>query len=125
MRLSRRLCGPTFVLAGALHFVMPTVYKPMVPPYLRAPEALVYASGAAQIVGGSGLMTHSTRQAAGWWLIATLIAMFPANVHMAMSPDEYPGFPGGARALWARLPLQAVFIAWVRAAMQADDVPQR
>jgi uncharacterized membrane protein len=60
----------------------------------------------------------------GWWLIATLIAMFPANVHMAMNPDEYPGFPGGATVLWARLPLQAVFIAGVRAAMQADDVPQ-
>jgi uncharacterized membrane protein len=125
MRLSRRICGPTFVLAGALHFVMPTVYTPMVPPYLPAPEALVYASGAAQIAGGAGLMTNSTRGAAGWWLIATLIAMFPANVHMAMNPDEYPGFPGGATALWARLPLQGALIAWVRAAMRADDAPHR
>jgi uncharacterized membrane protein len=113
------------VVAGALHFVMPKIYKRMVPPYLPAPEALVYASGAAQIAGGVGLMTDSTRRPAGWWLIATLIAMFPANVHMAMNPDEYPGFPGGAAALWARLPLQAGFIAWVRAAIQADDLPQR
>jgi uncharacterized membrane protein len=104
---------------------MPRLYKPMVPPYLPAPAAVVYASGAAQIAGGAGLITHSTRRAAGWWLIATLIAMFPANVHMAMNPDEYPGFPGGATALWARLPLQGAFIAWVRAAMQADDVPQQ
>jgi uncharacterized membrane protein len=104
---------------------MPRAYKPMVPPYLPAPEVLVYASGAVQIAGGAGLMTDSTRRAAGWWLIATLIAMFPANVHMAINPDQYPGFPGGARALWARLPLQAVFIGWVRAAMQADDAPHR
>lgn len=125
MRLSRRICGPTFVLAGALHFAMPQIYKRMVPPYLPAPEAVVYASGAAQIAGGVGLMTDSTRGPAGWWLIATLIAMFPANVHMAMNPDEYPGFPGRATALWARLPLQGAFIAWVRAAMQADDAPHQ
>jgi hypothetical protein len=79
---------------------MPRAYKAMVPPYLPAPEVLVYASGAVQIAGGAGLMTDSTRRAAGWWLIATLIAMFPANVHMAINPDQYPGFPGGARALW-------------------------
>jgi uncharacterized membrane protein len=124
MSLSR-ICAPTFLVAGALHFAMPKIYKRMVPPYLPAPDALVYASGAAQIAGGVGLMTDSTKRPAGWWLIATLIAMFPANVHMAMNPDEYPGFPGGATALWARLPLQAVFIAWVRAAMQADDMPQQ
>jgi uncharacterized membrane protein len=104
---------------------MPKAYKPMVPPYLPAPQALVYASGAAQIAGGAGLMTDSTRRAAGWWLIATLIAMFPANVHMAINPDQFPGFPGGATALWARLPLQGAFIAWVRAAMQADDAPHQ
>ena len=123
--MSRRICGSTFVLAGSLHFVMPKVYKRMVPPYLPAPEALVYVSGVAQIAGGAGLMIGSARRPAGGWLIATLIAMFPANVHMAMHPDEYPGFPGGARALWARLPLQAVFIAWVRASMHPDDAPHQ
>ena len=123
MRLSRRICGPTFVLAGSLHFVMPKVYKRMVPPDLPAPEAIVKASGAALIAGGVGLMTDSARGRAGWWLIATLIAVFPANVHMAMNPDEYRGFPGGAPALWARLPLQGGLVAWVRAAMRADDAP--
>jgi uncharacterized membrane protein len=72
------------VRASGRASLMPTVHKPMVPPYLRAPEALVYASGAAQIAGGAGLMTHSTRRAAGWWLIATLIAMFPSSNSVAL-----------------------------------------
>jgi uncharacterized membrane protein len=51
-----------------------------------------------------------------WWSMATLIAVFPANVHMALHPDRYQRVPGGRAALIARLPLQAVFIAWARAA---------
>ena len=55
----------------------------------------------------------------GWWLVATLVAVFPANVHMALHPERFRDVPGGAVALWARLPVQAVFIAWVRAAMRS------
>jgi uncharacterized membrane protein len=53
---------------------------------------------------------------ASWWSIGTLIAVFPANVHMALHPDRYRMIRGGRPALIARLPLQAVFIAWARAA---------
>jgi uncharacterized membrane protein len=116
-----RACGPTFVLAGALHFVMPAAYKRMVPPYLPVRGALVYASGAAEIVGGLGLMNRTTRRPAGWWLTATLIAIFPANIHMATHPRDYPGFPGGARGLRARLPLQAVFVTWVQTTMRTGE----
>jgi uncharacterized membrane protein len=88
------------------------------PDYLPRHGALVYASGVAEAVGGLGLIPRATRRVAGWWLIATLIAVFPANVHMALHPEEFPKVPGGAMALWARLPFQAVFIAWVRWAMR-------
>jgi uncharacterized membrane protein len=71
----------------------------------------------AEIAGGAGLMVARTRRPAGWWLIATLIAVFPANLHMALHPEEFSKVPGGAPALWARLPLQGAFIAWVLAAM--------
>jgi uncharacterized membrane protein len=117
MRLIRFLAGPVFVFAGAMHFVIPKVYARIVPPYLPAPEALVYASGVAEIAGGLGLMARPTRRLAGWWLIATLIAVFPANVHMALHADDFPEVPGGQTALWARLPFQGVFIAWVVSAM--------
>jgi uncharacterized membrane protein len=119
MRPLRRLCGPFFVFAGAMHFVKPRVYRQIVPPYLPAPEALVYLSGVAEAAGGLGLMLPPTRSHARWWLVATLLAIFPANVHMAQHPEQYPRIPGGARSLKLRLPFQALFILWVLAAGRA------
>jgi uncharacterized membrane protein len=113
----RRLAGPTFVIAGALHFVIPRSYEAMLPRYLPAHRELVLASGVAEIAGGVGLMHPRTRTWAAWWLIATLVAVFPANVNMALDPDRYAAHvPGGERVLIARLPLQAALIAWVHAA---------
>jgi uncharacterized membrane protein len=120
MQKLRRACGPFFIVAGINHFVMPKVYKRIVPSYLPAPDALVYASGVAEAAGGLGLMIPGTRRYAGWWLLATLAAIFPANVEMAVHPDRYPQVPGGARSLKARLPFQAVFAAWVLGAMRED-----
>jgi uncharacterized membrane protein len=118
VRVISRLAGPFFVFAGAMHFVIPKAYRRIMPPYVPAHDAMVYASGVAEIVGGAGLMVPSRRRLAGWWLIATLIAVFPANLHMAMHPDEFPSVPGGKFALWARLPFQAIFMGWVRGAMR-------
>jgi uncharacterized membrane protein len=118
MSLRRRLVGPFFIFAGTMHFVIPEAYRRIMPPYVPAPEAMVAASGVAEIAGGAAMMHPRTRRLGGLWLIATLIAVFPANVHMALHPKEFPGIPGGAASLWARLPFQAVFIAWVRAGMR-------
>src|SRR5436305_6082110 len=118
MALARRLVGPFFIFAGTMHFVIPKAYRRIVPPYLPAPEAMVAASGIAEIAGGAAIMHPRTRRQGGLWLVATLIAVFPANVHMALHPTEFPSVPGGAVSLWARLPFQAVFIAWVRAGMR-------
>jgi len=117
MRAVRALVGPLFVVAGALHFTRTRWYEAIMPDYLPAHRTLVYASGAAEMAGGAGLMVPAARRAAGWWLIATLIAIFPANVWMAQHPERYR-VPGGRTALIARLPFQAVFIALVRAAMR-------
>ena len=116
MQRIRAACGPFFVLAGANHFLMPRTYKRIVPPYLPAPTAIVYLSGVAEAGGGVALMLPATRRRATWWLVATLLAVFPANIHMATHPEQYPKIPGGATALRLRLPFQAVFIAWVLAA---------
>jgi uncharacterized membrane protein len=113
----RRLCGPVFVLAGALHFARPRIYESIMPDWLPRHRELVLLSGVAEAAGGAGLMVPATRRRAGWLLIATLIAVFPANVHMALHPERYR-LPGGRATLLARLPFQAVFLAWVRAAMR-------
>jgi uncharacterized membrane protein len=117
MRMLRQLVGPFFLIAGVLHFVIPRPYRKIVPPWVPAPKAIVYLSGAAEIAGGVGMMVPGRRRLAGWWLIATMIGVFPANVHMAMNAEDYPAVPGGALSLWARLPFQGVFVAWILDAM--------
>jgi uncharacterized membrane protein len=112
-----RLAGPLFVVTGALHFLIPDKFERLVPSYLPAHRTLVYASGVAEIAGGAGLMHPRSRRCAGWWLIATLVAVFPANVNMALHPEAFGArTPERKLGLLARLPLQLVFIAWVRAA---------
>ena len=109
-----RLFGPFFVFAGAMHVVIPRQYQAIVPDYLPAKRELVVASGVAEIAGGLGVMHPRTRTLAGWWSVATLIAVFPANLHMALHPDRYK-VPGGRIALYLRLPVQLLFIAWALA----------
>ncbi len=100
------------VAAGANHFVDPDTYLGMMPGFLPAPLALVYLSGIAEIAGGLGLILPQTRRLAAWGIIALLVAVFPANLNMAIND-----LPLGSRqlptwALWGRLPLQIVMIAW-------------
>ena len=115
MSRAARSFGPFFVFAGIMHFVLPRTYESIVPDALPAKRALVYASGVAVIAGGAGVLHPRTRRAASRWNVATLLAVFPANVHMALNPGRYP-VPGGRAALIARLPLQAAAIAWAHAA---------
>jgi uncharacterized membrane protein len=113
---ARRLFGPVFIFAGALHFFTPRTYEAIMPDYLPAHRALVYASGAAEIASGGALLHPRTRRLGGLLSVATLVAVFPANVHMAQHPERYSKIPGGRTALLGRLPLQAALIAWARAA---------
>jgi uncharacterized membrane protein len=97
--------------------VMPKAYVAIMPDYLPAHKELVAASGVAEIAGGAALMHPRTRRLGAWWLIATLIAVFPANLHMALRPERYKRIPRGA--LYARLPVQLLFAAWVRSAARS------
>jgi uncharacterized membrane protein len=107
----RAALGVFFLLNGANHFIHRRWYEAIMPDYLPAHRELVYASGVAELAGGAGVLSERTARPAGWWLIATLIAIFPANLHMALHPDRYGRIPPAA--LNARLPFQLVFIWWV------------
>ncbi len=102
--------GAFYLVAGLLHFLRPATYEAIMPSVLPAKRELVYASGVAELVGGAGVLHPRTRRAAGWWLIATLVAIFPANVQMAVNPDRYGSIP--EPVLWIRLPLQALLVLW-------------
>jgi uncharacterized membrane protein len=118
----KRAAGHVFVGAGLLHFLKPRIYESIMPDYLPAHRELVYVSGVAEAAGGAGLLSSSptVRKYSAWWLVATLIAVFPANVHMAVHPERYPQVPGGKLSLYARLPLQLLFAKWVLAAARRD-----
>ncbi|MSQ52420.1 MAG: DoxX family protein [Betaproteobacteria bacterium] len=117
----RTLFGVFFIFAGAFHFVKPGMYERIMPPYLPWHIELVYLSGMAEIVLGAMLFIPQTRVLAASGLIALIIAVFPANVHMAMNPGLYPEF--SPAALLARLPLQGVLIAWAYWLTRADPQP--
>ncbi|MBI5311425.1 MAG: DoxX family protein [Actinobacteria bacterium] len=106
-----------FMGAGTLHFTHESFYTPTVPDSLPNPKALVYISGVAEFLGGVGVLLPRTRRAAGLGLLPLLVAVFPANINMAVNADRFKQFP--VWGLWARLPLQFVAMRWVwRAAVR-------
>ncbi len=105
--------GLGFVATGLNHFLNPDLYIKIIPPVFPDAPLLVIISGVAEIAGGMGLLIRPLRRAAGWGLIALLIAVFPANVYMAVVPGLVPNLHIPVWLLWLRLPLQGVFIVWV------------
>jgi uncharacterized membrane protein len=113
--------GVTFIFAGTMHFLRPREYEAIMPPYVPAHKEMVAISGAGEIIGGLAALSPRAHGFCRLWLITLLIAVFPANVHWAMHPDEVKGLPDVPRwMLWARLPFQGAFIAWVIAATRRD-----
>ncbi|MEO7675106.1 MAG: MauE/DoxX family redox-associated membrane protein [Pyrinomonadaceae bacterium] len=100
-----------FIAAGINHFINPEFYMRIMPPYLPWHLPLVWISGVAESVLGVCLLIPFLKNWAAWGLIALLIAVFPANVHMAMHPEMFPEIP--VAALWLRLPLQVLLVLWV------------
>jgi len=112
-----RLMGVTYAVAGVAHFLAPNAFARAVPPEFPRPRALVYLSGVAEVLLGVGMQFDRTRRASSWGIVALLIAVFPANVHMATDdataefvPDRLAGV--ARAAAWVRLPFQAVLVLW-------------
>lgn len=84
------------------------------PPYIPRHREAVLWSGVAEIVGGAAVVPPATRRFARWWLLGLLAAVFPANLHMALHPEQVRGIRKVPRwLLWARLPLQPLSMLWV------------
>ena len=119
MNVQPLLIGALFIFGGAIHFARPRMYEAIVPPYVPNAHALVVISGACEILGGIGVLLPATRVAAGWGLIALLVAVFPANIYMATDAARFRSV-APAWVLWSRLPLQFVLVWWVYRACIAD-----
>ncbi|MBW4694903.1 MAG: DoxX family protein [Lyngbya sp. HA4199-MV5] len=102
----------SIITVGIIHFAKPAPFVKIMPPQLPYPLELVYISGFFEILGGVGLLIPLVSVAAAWGLIALFIAVFPANINMTINNIELEGIPHNPALYWARLPLQAVLIAW-------------
>jgi uncharacterized membrane protein len=117
MRFSRAALAAFFTFTGTMHFLRPRFFEAIVPPAIAARKREVVAiSGAAEVAGAALVLHPASRRFGRWWLLALLVAVFPANVHMAVHPEQIRGldmrkFPRWA--LWARLPLQPAAMVWV------------
>lgn len=109
--LSRFVLGILFLLAGINHFWHPDIYVAIMPPYLPWHRELVFLSGITEVGLGVLLFVPHWSRWAAWGLIALLIAVFPANIHMALHSEQFTGI--SPIVLWLRLPLQLVLIGWV------------
>jgi uncharacterized membrane protein len=108
---ARILLSLLFVGAGTMHFVNTEFFLAIMPPYVPWHLHCVYLSGFLEIFFGVFILLDPVRRAAGIGLAVLLVAVFPANVHMAVN-NISAGFHVEPWMLWARLPLQAVLIAW-------------
>jgi uncharacterized membrane protein len=117
MKFSRIGVTALFAFTGTMHFLRPRFFEAIVPPAIepRKKEA-VAISGYAELAGAALVLHPASRRLGRWWLLALLVAVFPANIHVAVSPEQIRGldmrrFPRWA--LWARLPLQPLAMLWV------------
>ena len=101
------------IAVGVTHFVNPEPFERIVPTWLPWPHVLVLVSGFFEVLGGIGVLVPKTRRSAAWGLVALYVAVFPANVNMALNHIQLsPTDTLPVWAMWARLPFQALFIAW-------------
>ena len=108
----RLILGLIFIVAGTLHFLIPGAYLRIMPPVLPAHLLLIDISGAAEILGGIGLLVPFTRHLAAWVLVALLIAVWPANIYTAVAHLPLAGMAGESWLQWLRVPLQLPLIYW-------------
>lgn len=109
----RYLVAFSFTAAGLLHFIKEDFFVSIMPEYIPWHKVLVWISGAAEIAGGVGILLPSTRMWAVFGLIALLLAVFPANIDMAVKAYRNKGLTTYTWLLFLRLPLQFVLMYWV------------
>ncbi len=122
LRIILAIC---IIIVGIAHFALPDPFIKIVPPYLPNHAALVYISGFFEILGGIGILVPPVSQAAAWGLLLLFIAVFPANINMAVNAIDLPNIPDSSVLRWGRLPFQAVLIAWAWWYTQPDDLARQ
>ena len=118
MSLLRRISLAGLVLlmggSGTIHLTRPEIYTPIVPRILGHAEFFVFWSGILQIVAGLLMLVPPTRRWGAILTMAILVAVYPANVQMALDGPQPAGgwYAGSSLMLWLRLPVQPLLVYW-------------
>lgn len=102
----------SIMVVGTLHFAVADPFVKIMPPYLPYHLELVYISGFFEILGGVGLLIPPVSRAAAWGLVLLFVAVFPANINMAVNSIDLSGVPDSDVFRWVRLPFQIPLIVW-------------
>lgn len=109
-RRSRLGLAALLIGAGVLHFAVPQVYERIVPRIFSDRRRVVYLSGVAEIVTGTLVALPRTRRIGAWLSLVLFVAVYPANIQMALDAGRpHDAFSWVA---WLRLPLQFPLFAW-------------
>jgi uncharacterized membrane protein len=97
-------------VAGLSHLIDPIPFVQHLPTWVPQRELLVLATGLAEMILGAALVLRQPyRRIAGVALAGHLVAVFPANVYVAVAGIEVDGQPGGLYP-WLRLPWQVLYV---------------
>jgi uncharacterized membrane protein len=118
---ARWLLGLFLVAAGTAHFLATEEFLGQTPTWLPARGFIVYASGVVEILLGVSLwFVRSRRRELGWVVAAFFVAIFPGNVHQALTGADAFGLDTPA-ARWGRLAFQPLLILWALWATRPAD----
>ena len=110
-----------FINFGVDHFINPDFYLLIMPPAFPMHLEAVYISGFFEVLGGIGVLIPRLRKIAGWGLLFLLIAVYPANIYMAITPEEFPDI--SISLLYFRLVLQFLFFYWAYSVTRPEFNP--
>lgn len=116
----RGILSVCIIIVGITHFLVPVPFIKIVPGILPYPAAIVYISGFFEILGGIGLLIPAVSRAAAWGLLLLFIAVYPANINMAVNNIHLENIPDGNWFQAIRLPFQFVLFAWAWWLAQPD-----
>ena len=98
--------------AGLTHFLNPSFFISIVPPFIPWPRLAVGLSGAAELVLGVSLLIPRISRLAAAGAALLFVAVFPANIYHWLGHVQAGGMVAPGWYHTVRLPLQPLLVAW-------------
>ncbi len=109
--LFRTLYSVILLGAGVLHFLQERSFRKIIPKFIPFKKAIVLVTGVFEIIFALTLWIKKGQQVTSKLLAFFMVAVFPANIYMAIKRIPLRGKEKANPLLvWGRLPLQIPLI---------------